>query len=94
MYMPPIELPPIELPPIETADLFPPMPVSFEPFEFDPAPMPEILSPKFMDTGEAVAELQRQLRESGFYHGEIDGIYGTKTEDAVMRSQSERMEAI
>jgi N-acetylmuramoyl-L-alanine amidase len=40
------------------------------------------------DEGDKVKQVQRALKEISFNPGEIDGIYGTKTEDAVRRFQS------
>lgn len=39
------------------------------------------------DTGPAVTELQQQLRQLGFYFGEISGEFGTRTEDGVRSFQ-------
>ncbi len=38
--------------------------------------------------GDAVRQLQQQLRTKGFYSGPIDGLFGTQTEAAVRRAQS------
>lgn len=38
-------------------------------------------------TGTAVSELQTVLRNKGYYSGEIDGVYGSKTEKAVIAYQ-------
>ena len=40
--------------------------------------------------GEAVRTLQTSLFELGYYSGEIDGIFGSKTEEAVRRYQADR----
>ena len=37
--------------------------------------------------GETVTEIQEKLSQWGYYSGEIDGIYGSGTEDAVRRFQ-------
>jgi len=34
-------------------------------------------------TGSGVREIQTKLRNWGYYHGNVDGIYGSKTEEAV-----------
>lgn len=38
-------------------------------------------------TGTAVSELQTELRNKGYYSGDIDGVYGSKTEAAVKAYQ-------
>lgn len=45
---------------------------------------------KLGDANEEVRELQRQLRSSGDYHGQIDGQYGTQTQQAVKAFQEAR----
>ena len=40
--------------------------------------------------GEDVAEVQSALKSFGYYTGSIDGIFGVKTQDAVMRFQKAR----
>ena len=40
------------------------------------------------DEGDKVKQVQRALKEINFDPGQVDGIYGTKTEDAVRRFQS------
>jgi peptidoglycan hydrolase-like protein with peptidoglycan-binding domain len=56
--------------------------------EFDPI-QPGITSNGLRrgDRGEAVRQLQEQLRRQEFYTGPIDGIFGAQTEDAVRRFQ-------
>ena len=34
-------------------------------------------------TGETVSEIQRRLKNWGYYSGSVDGIYGSQTEKAV-----------
>ncbi|MCU0550444.1 MAG: peptidoglycan-binding protein [Leptolyngbya sp. Prado105] len=41
------------------------------------------------DRGRGVQELQTQLRRRGYYNGEIDGIFGSSTEAAVIRLQQD-----
>ncbi|NJO40513.1 MAG: hypothetical protein HC769_00990 [Cyanobacteria bacterium CRU_2_1] len=41
------------------------------------------------DSGEAVADLQRQLADLGYYNGEITGFFGSLTQDAVVRFQQD-----
>lgn len=38
-------------------------------------------------TGQTVSDLQLRLKELGFYHGEISGVYGPETETAVIAFQ-------
>lgn len=42
------------------------------------------------DRGPGVSELQTQLRASGYYYGEIDGVFGPDTRNAVIQLQSDR----
>ncbi len=42
---------------------------------------------RFGSRGEAVKELQRQLVKLSYYEGQIDGIYGSKTQDSVIAFQ-------
>lgn len=42
---------------------------------------------KFGSTGSEVRDIQKKLKSLGFYSGSIDGIYGTKTRDAVKAFQ-------
>lgn len=44
----------------------------------------------FGSTGKAVEKLQKKLKEKNYYNGEIDGIYGAKTKEAVLKFQSEK----
>lgn len=37
------------------------------------------------DSNAAVVEVQRALRRQGFYRGEVDGIFGPATEDAIIK---------
>lgn len=39
-------------------------------------------------TGETVTQIQTRLKEWGYYSGEVDGVYGSKTEAAVRYFQS------
>lgn len=43
---------------------------------------------RYGDKGDAVKELQRRLKELGYYNGEIDGSYLKLTKDAVKQFQS------
>ena len=45
---------------------------------------------KFGSRGADVAELQTRLNNLGFYVGKVDGIYGIKTQDGVIRFQKSR----
>ena len=38
-------------------------------------------------TGETVTQIQKKLKNWGYYSGEIDGVFGTKTEEAVKAFQ-------
>ena len=49
-----------------------------------PTPLPSL---RRGSRGERVAELQRRLAELGYYTGEVDGQFGTATEQAVMLFQ-------
>ena len=40
-------------------------------------------------SSETVKELQKELKELGYYDGDIDGIYGSATEEAVKEFQKE-----
>ncbi|AXI07691.1 L,D-transpeptidase family protein [Oceanobacillus sp. 143] len=40
--------------------------------------------------GNLVQLVQKRLKAAGFYYGEVDGIYGKTTEDAVKRFQRSR----
>ena len=51
------------------------------------APLPSAPVLRRGSTGEAVAQLQRQLARAGFYHGEVDGDFGTRTQAAVIDLQ-------
>ena len=39
---------------------------------------------KFGSSGDQVKEIQRRLKDWGYYYGEVDGYYGKQTEDAVI----------
>lgn len=41
------------------------------------------------DRGAGVQELQRRLQSRGYYYGEIDGIFGSETQSAVIQLQGE-----
>lgn len=41
-------------------------------------------------TGESVANLQKSLKNAGYYSGEIDGIFGPMTESAVLMFQEDK----
>lgn len=64
----------------------PPAPVASTPPSTTP-PGPPILRPGI--TGPAVAQLQRELTELGYYAGEIDGGYGEVTQEAVRIFQAD-----
>ena len=40
------------------------------------------------DSGKDVAEVQKMLKKLGYYHSSLDGKFGTKTEQAVLRFQT------
>jgi len=42
------------------------------------------------DNQQSVLELQRSLRSAGYYDGELDGIFGVKSEKALRSYQSDR----
>lgn len=42
---------------------------------------------KMGSTGEEVTRIQTRLKEWGYYNGQIDGIFGTATRDAVIKFQ-------
>lgn len=47
------------------------------------------VEPKLAATGsQPVADAQAQLKEAGFYTGEVDGLFGPKTRDAIMRFEA------
>ena len=46
----------------------------------------QVLS-KYGSTGEEVRQVQKKLKELGYYTGSVDGIYGTKTKNAVIAFQ-------
>ncbi len=54
-----------------------------------------ILSPvaaalsRYGSRGQEVAEIQRKLTSLGYYYAGIDGIYGSRTQDAVIRFQKD-----
>lgn len=54
------------------------------------SPLAEVVSVRALrlgDTGPAVAELQELLRANGFDPGPVDGIFGPRTEAAVVAAQ-------
>ncbi len=55
-----------------------------------PSPSPAPARPllRLGAEGDAVRQLQQQLRAKGFYSGPIDGLFGEQTEAAVRRAQS------
>jgi peptidoglycan hydrolase-like protein with peptidoglycan-binding domain len=88
--------------PTSTLPAFPPEGVSYRP---PPPPLPASSSPVNLfaanriggsrvlrrgDRGEDVKTLQRRLRDLGYYFGDLDGIYGFDTQDAVTRFQIDR----
>ncbi len=42
---------------------------------------------KIGSMGQEVTEIQRVLKDWGYYHGNVDGIYGTATKNAVIKFQ-------
>ena len=42
---------------------------------------------KMGSTGSEVSKIQSRLKQWGYYDGVVDGIYGTKTRDAVIKFQ-------
>lgn len=38
-------------------------------------------------TGSTVSQIQKLLKEQGFYSGDVDGVYGSRTEEAVKKYQ-------
>jgi N-acetylmuramoyl-L-alanine amidase len=58
-----------------------------EPSTSQPSANRPILRPGM--EGDAVRQLQSRLKELGFYTGPIDGIFGSQTEAAVRRAQTE-----
>lgn len=49
-------------------------------------PVTEVLS-KYGSRGDEVRQIQTRLKEWGYYSGNVDGIYGTQTQDAVIKFQ-------
>lgn len=45
---------------------------------------------KFGSKGNEVTQIQQKLKEQGFYHDKIDGIYGKNTENAVIKYQQSK----
>lgn len=43
---------------------------------------------KYGSSGEEVKEIQQKLKEWGYYSGDVDGIYGSQTQQAVKKFQS------
>lgn len=39
-------------------------------------------------TGSAVSQIQTKLKQQGFYNGDVDGVYGSRTEAAVRKYQA------
>ena len=44
---------------------------------------------RYGSSGEEVKQIQKKLKEWGYYDGNVDGIYGTKTFNAVKKFQSQ-----
>ena len=44
---------------------------------------------RYGSSGEEVKQIQKKLKEWGYYNGNVDGIYGTKTFNAVKKFQSQ-----
>ncbi|MDR2558873.1 MAG: peptidoglycan-binding protein [Oscillospiraceae bacterium] len=57
--------------------------------KFLPAEYVEIAT-GYGSQGREVEEIQRILRDLGFFYGEVTGYYGSQTEAAVLRFQQER----
>ncbi len=45
---------------------------------------------KFGSKGNEVTQIQQKLKDQGFYYGEVDGIYGKNTENAVIKYQQSK----
>ena len=45
---------------------------------------------KFGSKGNEVTQIQQKLKAQGFYYGEVDGIYGKNTENAVIKYQQSK----
>ena len=45
---------------------------------------------KFGSKGNEVTQIQQKLKAQGFYYGEVDGIYGKNTENAVIKCQQSK----
>lgn len=45
---------------------------------------------QFGDEGAAVSQLQQRLQDLGYYYGEIDGVFGSETQRAVLQFQRDR----
>ncbi len=54
-----------------------------------PSPAVETLS-KYGSTGAEVKAIQQTLKERGLYNGNVDGIYGTQTQEAVKKFQKQQ----
>ena len=42
---------------------------------------------KYGSSGEEVKQIQKKLKEWGYYNGNVDGVYGSKTQEAVKKFQ-------
>ena len=80
---------PAEGPAAEQPAEQPAEPAATQPAEEPAAPTgPPILRPDV--EGGAVAQLQRELQQLGYYDGDIDGIYGEQTQAAVISFQTDQ----
>ena len=52
-------------------------------------PISEVLS-KYGYRGAEVVQIQKKLKNLGYYNGDTDGVYGTGTKNAVVRFQRDR----
>ena len=74
------------IPPISTIGQVTPVPVTALPYTATPSPTPQG-SLKLGSTGEDVRQVQRKLKDLGFYKGSVDGDFGEATEAAVKAFQ-------
>ncbi len=74
--------------PISTIGRMTSVPVTAPPYTATPAPTPQG-SLKLGSTGDDVREVQRKLKDLGFYKGSVDGDFGEGTEAAVKAFQKQ-----
>ncbi|MBE5771266.1 MAG: peptidoglycan-binding protein [Clostridiales bacterium] len=74
--------------PISTIGQVTPVPVTALPYTATPSPTPQG-SLKLGSTGEDVRQVQRKLKDLGFYKGSVDGDFGEATEAAVKAFQKQ-----